>query len=151
METSQSEGEGKRAGERIAIIIYILSEKGGKSRPELKERFPKVSQATLDRDIAILKRNKLIVEKKEIRSTEGRDSRKVFIFYKDNKDIGERTRKAMEKLEKDYVQVTLFQIASLAGLKPGVLTDVAYELAPKLNLMIGQESIMRPPKAAGLD
>jgi hypothetical protein len=141
----------KSEGERIATIIYILTTTGGKSRLELKSRFPSVSQATLDRDIAILKREKLIVAKKEIRSIKGVDSRKVFIFFKDDKHIEEKTRKAMEILEKDYVQVTLFQIASLAGLKPDDFIDVAYELAPKLNLLIGQESIERPPNPAGLD
>jgi hypothetical protein len=107
-----------------------------------------VSQPTLDRDSTILEHEGLIVEKKEVRSTDGLDSCKVFMFFKDDKDIQGRTRKALEILKEDYVQVTLFQIASLAGLKPEVLVDVAYELAPKLNLFIGQESTIRPPDAA---
>lgn len=138
-------------GERIASIIYILIMDGGISRPELKNRFPDVSQATLDRDIAILKNENLIIEKLESRSLNGVNSRKVFIFFKDSKNIEGKTRKAMETLEKDHVQVTLFQIASLAGLKPDDLINAAYELAPKLNLLIGQESIIRPPNPAGLN
>jgi hypothetical protein len=141
----------KTPGERIAAIIFVLVTSGGISRQELKSRFPKVCQAALDRDIALLKREHLIVEKKEIRSINGVDSRKVFIFFKDDKDLQGRTRKAMEILEKEFVQVTLFQIASLAGLKPEALIDAAYELAPKLNLLIGEISQVRPPKPIGLD
>jgi hypothetical protein len=139
----------KTPGERIAAIIFILANSGGISRQELKGRFSKVSQAAIDRDIATLKREQLIVEKKEIRSINGVDSRKVFIFFKDDKDVQGRTRKAMEILEKEYVQVTLFQIASLAGLKPDDLISIAYELAPKLNLLIGQDSKVRPPTPVG--
>ena len=54
---------------------------------------------------------------------------------------------AMEKLkEKGYEQVTLDMIASYTGLPPEEVKKHAYTLAPKLKLLIGNESREAPPK-----
>lgn len=132
-------------GERIARIIHLLATEGSKSYPELRERFPKISEATLERDIKLLKKTKVVVDRKEARVVAGVISRKVFMFFKDDKDIVGKTKKAMENLKQDFNQVTLEQIASYSGLPPEKIVDTAYALAPKLNLLIGKEAKATPP------
>ena len=124
-------------GRRIASILYFLITKGSKSFPELKERFPMVSKATLERDIKLLREEGIVVDKKESRLVSTVNARKVFMFFKDDKDIVGKTKKAMENLkEMGYAQVTLDLIASKAGFPPKTLKEAAYSLAPKINLMI---------------
>lgn len=130
-------------GERIARIIHPLVTEGSKSFPELQKKFPTFSKPTLDRDIRLLKKTKLIIDKNESRLFDGIRTRKVFIFFKDDQDIIGRTKRAMEKLRQHYRQVTLELIASHAGLPPESIQKVAYALAPKLDLPIGKEEYSR--------
>lgn len=120
---------------------------GQQSFPELRNKFPMFSEATLQRDIKLLKETGLIVDRKidESRIVNGIDIRKVFIFFKDDKDIVGNTKKAMEILKHEYTQITLDQIASYAGLPPGMILNAAYALAPKLGLLIGSEAKEVPP------
>jgi hypothetical protein len=134
-------------GERIARIIHLLAESGSKSYPELERKFPRSSKATLLRDIKLLKKTKLVVERREARTTDGRISRKTFTFFKDNKDVIGKTRNAMEKLKENYTQITLDLIASHAGLPPEDVKNAAYTLASELGLLIGKDSKDRPPAA----
>ena len=55
-------------GERIARIIHLLVTDGSKSYSELKKRFPKISEVTVERDIKLLKKTKVVVERKEARA-----------------------------------------------------------------------------------
>jgi hypothetical protein len=128
-------------GERIARMIHVLVAKGSMSFPELKKKFPKFSEATLRRDVRLLKKTRLVIERREPRTTDGSISRKVFIFFKDDKDIVGKTKNAMESLRGDHLQVTLDQIASLAGMPPTQIEEAAYALAPELNLLIGKDVI----------
>jgi hypothetical protein len=132
-------------GERIARVIHLLVVDGGMSYPELRKRFSKCSEATIHRDIGLLKKVGLVVEKKVLKTTENVDSRKVFIFFKDDIDIVGKTKRAMEILKKDFRQVTLDQIASISGLPPTKITEAAYALAAQLDLLIGKEAIEAPP------
>jgi len=132
-------------GERIARIIHLLAERGSMSYPELEKRYPKSSKATLLRDMRLLKKTNLVVVRREPRTTDGRSSRKTFIFFKDNRDVVGKTKSAMEKLKKDYTQITLDLIASHAGLPPEDIKSAAYALAPELGLLIGETSKERPP------
>lgn len=132
-------------GERIAAIIHFLAAEGSKSYPELKERFSMISEATLQRDMTLLKETKVVVERKEPRVAKEVISRKVFLFFKDDEDIVGKTKKAMENLKQDFRQVTLDQIASHSGLSPDQIRSAAYALAPKLALLIGKDAIEAPP------
>ena len=132
-------------GERIARMIHLLLEEGSKSYPELQKKFPTSSKATLCRDIKLLTKTKLIIEKKEARTVANVISRKVFMFYKDSLDSIRKTRNAMEKLKTEYSQVTLDLIASYAGLPPDKIQEDAYTLARQLSLLIGKEATARPP------
>jgi len=130
-------------GERIARIIHLLVTEGSKSFPELQKKFTMFSNATLQRDIKLLKETGLIIDKKESRPVDGIRTRKVFIFFKDDRDIVGKTEKAMKKLKPRYRQVTLELIASHAGLPPESIQEVAYTLAPNLDLPIGKEESFR--------
>jgi hypothetical protein len=101
------------------------------------------SDATLQRDMKLLKETGLIIDKKESRLVDGIHTRKVFIFFKDDKDIVGKTKKAMEKLKRRYGQVTLELIASYAGLLSENIQEAAYTLAAKLDLPIGKEESFR--------
>lgn len=68
-------------GERIARIIKVLIEEGPQSFPELRKKFPNVSEDTIQRDVGTLKRAGLVVESKESRVVDGRRTRKLFAFY----------------------------------------------------------------------
>jgi hypothetical protein len=140
-------------GKRIARIVYILAKEGGKSRPELKARFNKISESSFDRDISLLKSTGVIVVQRKPETTVTkisgktvtRVSRIVYIFFKDNTDIVGRTRKAMRTLAVDFSRITIDQIASTAGLPPRQIEEHAYRYAPTLNIQIGKEPLERPP------
>ena len=132
-------------GERIARIIHLLITDGSKSYPEIEEKFPMVSTSTIKRDIKLLKRLGLIVEKRVAKTTGEKNSRKVFIFFKDNKDVVGKTENAMEALKREFIQVTLDQIASRAGFPPSIVEEHAFALAPKLKLIIGKKEISVQP------
>jgi len=91
----------------------------------------------------LLKETGLIKEKKESRIINGISTRKVFIFFKDDKDIIGRTKRAMENLKQTYSQVTLDLIASRVGLPPDKIQEAAYTLAAELNLPIGKKESLR--------
>lgn len=101
------------------------------------------SDATLQRDIKLLKETGLIIHKKESRLVDGICTRKVFIFFKDDRDVVGKTERAMEKLKRRYGQVTLELIASHAGLLPEDIQEAAYTLAAKLDLPIGKKESFR--------
>jgi len=129
-------------GERIAYMIHFLVTEGSKSYPELKKRFPMFSEATLLRDVELLMKTELIIEKPETRQINGISTRKIFIFFKDDKDVVGKTKKAMNDLKDEfYGQVTLDLIASRVGLPPETIRDAAYTLAPEVGLLIGMENI----------
>jgi len=130
-------------GKRIARIIHLLVTQGSKSFPELQKKFPMFSDATLQRDIKLLKETGLIIHKKESRLVDGIHTRKVLIFFKDDRDIVGKTEKAMEKLKRRYSQVTLELIASYAGLLPENIQEAAYTSAAKLDLPIGKKESFR--------
>ncbi|NIU82342.1 MAG: hypothetical protein GWN17_02125 [Candidatus Korarchaeota archaeon] len=67
------------------------------------------------------------------------NTRKVFVFFKDERDIVGKTRMAMENLKRTHRQVTLDLIASRAGLPPKEIHEAAYALAPELDLLIGMK------------
>jgi DNA-binding transcriptional ArsR family regulator len=132
--------------ERILRILHFLIMNGAKSYSEVGKGFPRVSQSTLERDMKLLKKTRLVVERKELKISDEKVSKKVFMFFKDDKDIVRNVDKAMENLKQDFCQVTLDQIASCSGLAPDDdMRRVAYALAPKLGLPIGREPIERPP------
>jgi hypothetical protein len=132
-------------GKRIALITHLLATDGAKSFYQLKEKFSMVSDATLRRDLKLLRETKLVVETREARNTDEHISRKIFIFFKDYSDIVGKTKDAMEKLKKDFCQITLEQIASKSGLPPDRIETVAYNLAPKLEILISQHSKQESP------
>ena len=132
-------------GERIARIIHLLVTEGAKSYFELREKFPMYSNATLGRDIKLLKKTGMVVERKEARTVGTTISRKVFIFFKDNRDVVGKIRKTIQDLKKEYSQITLDQIASRSGFPPRKVEEEAYSLASKLDMLIGKDPIQRPP------
>ena len=132
-------------GERIARMIHLLVTKGGQSYPELEKRFPKCKPLTIHRDIKLLKKTGLIVEKRKQKTMGQVISRKVFIFFKDNRDVVGKTKDAMENLKQEYSQVTLDLIACHAGFPPEEIRVAAYNLAPQLDLLIGKEEKQKPP------
>jgi DNA-binding transcriptional ArsR family regulator len=140
--------KGTRTGRRIAQLIHLLVNKGSMSRPELMRRFPKMSESALSRNLKILKEEGLIKERRETRLVDGVATRKVFFFFKDDTDVLGRTRQTMLSLKKEHIQVTLDQIASNVGLEPKVITEAAYALARELDLQIGSNAIVAPPRAA---
>jgi len=124
-------------------MIHLLATEGSKSPLELKRKFPMFSEATVNRDIKLLKKTGLIVEKRESRVVGEINTRKVFVFFGDHKDVTGKTRKAMERLKRGYTQVTLELIASYAGLPPKKVKREAYRLAPELGLPIGRRKSVR--------
>lgn len=132
---------------RVASILLRLITEGAKSFPELKKPFPNVSDSAINRDLKILCDVGLVVKKTEPRFVNGKTTRKVFLFFMNNKDVKGRTLTTMQNLKNcGYQQVTLDMIASHAGFPPRELEEIAYALAPKVGLLIGSECVEAPPE-----
>lgn len=128
--------------ERIARIVKTLIEKGSKSYPELEGKFPNVSEDTIKRDVKLLKKVGLVVERKESRRVGGRRARKVFVFYKHEPSF--KIEKAVKHLKEKLrlKQFPLTDVASLSGLTPRELEDAGvYEIVKREGVMIGSERI----------
>lgn len=66
--------------ERILRVLLAIYRANGLSRLELqKKHFPKISEDTLDRDLALLKEYQLIKPDRRARTVDGKTSRLIYI------------------------------------------------------------------------